>query len=64
MADMPTRDTTGNCEGKCTDQVTKMEKDNQDKINQQGLEGSTAHTPSVDHAKSRDRAPGDLGGHV
>jgi hypothetical protein len=41
-----------------------MEKDQQEKIDQEGLEGSTAETPSVEHAKSRDNAPGGLGGHV
>lgn len=64
MAEMPKRDTTGNCEGQCDDRVAKMEKDQQKKIDEQGMERSTAQTPSVDHAKSRDRAPGDLGGHV
>jgi hypothetical protein len=64
MTDMPTRDTTGKCVGDCNDQVSKMEKDNQDRINAEGMEGSTAQTPSVGHAKTRDRAPGDLGGHV
>jgi len=64
MEKMPTRDTTGNCVGECKDQVSKMEKDNQTEIDRKGMEGSTAETPSVDHAKGRNRAPGDLGGHV
>ena len=64
MAEMPKRDISGNCEGQCDDRVAKMEKDQQKKIDEQGMEGSTAQTPSVDHARSRDRAPGDLGGHV
>jgi len=64
MAEMPKRDTTGNCEGECKDQVTKMEKENQEKLNQAGMRGSTEETPTVEYAKQRDRAPGDLGGHV
>ena len=64
MAEMPKRDTTGNCEGECKDQVGEMEKENQDKMNKEGMEGSTAETPPVEHAKKRDNAPGDLGGHV
>jgi hypothetical protein len=41
-----------------------MEKEQQKKMDAEGMEGSTAETPSVDHAKSRDNAPGGLGGHV
>ena len=64
MAEMPKRDTTGNCEGECKDQVGQMEKENQDKMNKEGMEHSTSETPPVEHAKKRDNAPGDLGGHV
>ncbi len=64
MSDMPKRDTTGKCEGECKDQVTEMKEDHQKKIEREGMEGSTAETPSVEGAKSRDNAPGDLGGHV
>lgn len=64
MADMPKRDITGDCEGECKDRVSEMEKDQQKKMNKEGMERSTAETPSVDHAKNRDNAPGDLGGHV
>jgi len=64
MAEMPKRDTTGNCEGECKDQVGDMEKENQEKLDKAGMQGSTEETPSVEQAKKRDRAPGDLGGHV
>jgi hypothetical protein len=64
MAEMPKRDITGNCEGECDDRVAKMEKDQQKKLDEQGMAHSTSETPSVNYAKSRDNAPGDLGGHV
>ena len=64
MAEMPKRDTAGNCEGECKDRVAKMERENQEEMKKAGGAGSTAETPSVEHAKQRDRAPGDLGGHV
>jgi len=64
MADIPERDITGKCEGECRDRVSEMEKQQQKEINGKGMENSTAETPSVEHAKNRDNAPGDLGGHV
>jgi len=64
MTDMPKRDVTGECEGECNDRVAELEKEQQKKMDAEGFEHSTAETPTVDHAKSRDNAPGDLGGHV
>jgi hypothetical protein len=64
MTDMPKRDVTGECEGECKDQVSKLQKEQQEKLDAEGMEHSTAETPTVEHAKSRDNAPGDLGGHV
>ena len=64
MADIPKRDITGECEGECEDRVFKMEQDQQQKIDAQKMAHSTSETPSVEHAKHRDNAPGDLGGHV
>jgi hypothetical protein len=64
MAEMPKRDTTGKCEGECMDRVAKMEKDQQEKLNETGTDYSTAETPTVDHTNRRDNAPGNLGGHV
>jgi hypothetical protein len=64
MTDMPKRDTTGNCQGDCKDKVKEMEKDQQKKIDQEDIEGSTGETPSVDNAKNRNNAPGEMGGHV
>ena len=61
---MPQRDTTGNCQGECKDQVKEMEKDQQKKIDQEEIEGSTGETPSVEGAKKRNNAPGEMGGHV
>lgn len=64
MAEMPKRDTTGKCEGDCEDRVAKMEKDQQKELDKAGMDYSTAETPPVEHARKRDNAPGDLGGHV
>jgi hypothetical protein len=64
MANMPKRDIKGVCEGECEDLVGKMEKEQQKKIDKAAMQGSTAETPSVEHAESRDSAPGELGGHV
>ena len=64
MAEIPKRDITGACEGECQNRVSELEKEQQKKIDQQRMERSTAVTPSVERAKSRDNAPGDLGGHV
>lgn len=64
MTDMPKRDTTGKCEGECNDQVAELKKKQQKEIDKEGMEGSTAETPSVDDAKSRNNAPGEMGGHV
>lgn len=64
MTDMPKRDVTGKCEGECKDQVSELEKKQQAKIDAEGMKHSTAETPAVKHAKTRDNAPGDLGGHV
>jgi hypothetical protein len=64
MAEIPKRDITGKCEGECEDRVAKMEKEQQKQMDVEGMPGSTAETPSIDHAKNRDNAPGELGGHV
>jgi hypothetical protein len=64
MAEMPNRDVTGKCEGECEDRVAEMEKNQQKKIDEKGMERSTAETPSVDDAKNRKNPPGELGGHV
>lgn len=64
MTDMPKRDVTGKCEGECKDQVTELQKEQQKKLDAEEMEHSTAETPTMENAKSRDNAPGDLGGHV
>jgi hypothetical protein len=64
MTDMPKRDVTGDCEGECKDQVSELQKEQQEKLDAEGMEHSTAETPTMVHAKKRDNAPGDLGGYV
>lgn len=64
MSDIPKRDVTGECEGECKDQVSKLQKEQQEMLDAKGMRHSTAETPTMEHAKKRDNAPGDLGGHV
>jgi len=63
MAEIPSRDITGNCEGECRDRVREGEASRQKDINSkttESLEGS----PSVPWAYSRNAPPGAMGGHV
>nr|WP_321399089.1 hypothetical protein [uncultured Desulfobacter sp.] len=64
MANIPSRDITGKCEGECRDLVAELEKKQQEKINNAGVAFSTAETPSVAGAGNRNDAPGAMGGHV
>ena len=45
MTDMPKRDVTGECEGECNDRVAELEKEQQKKMDAEGMEHSTAETP-------------------
>jgi len=64
MSAIPNRDITGECEGECEDLVTIMEKEQQAKIDGLSMESSTAQTPAVEYANTRNNAPGELGGHA
>lgn len=62
MEKMPTRDTTGKCEGECRDRVMEGEKERQREIESQPYD-----TPSQDSppwTKRRNAPPGVLGGRV
>lgn len=63
MADIPTRDTTGECEGECKDRVLEGEKERQEKIAKSGVK-TTESFPDAPGAHSRNEPPGYLGGHV
>ena len=63
MTNMPSRDITGECVGECRDTVREGDERRQSEINASGVEYPEP-TRSVDHASSRNEAPGFLGGHV
>ncbi|MEH0018661.1 MAG: hypothetical protein V6Z89_03360 [Desulfobacter sp.] len=63
MANFPSRDITGKCEGECRNIVREADEKRQSKLNE--VEYSiTDSTPSLSYANSRNAAPGFLGGHV
>ena len=63
MEHMPSRDITGNCEGECKNIVREADEKRQLEM---GAEPYSNSGPSfsVPWAKSRNEAPGYLGGHV
>ena len=62
MSDIPKRDITGECEEECRDRVRELQEDQQEQLNKKEMKRSTEETSTVEHAKSRNRSPGDLGG--
>jgi hypothetical protein len=63
MADIPSRDITGHCEGECKDRVREGEADRQKKIAESKFKSPDSF-PNAPGAKSRNEQPGWLGGHV
>lgn len=62
MKKMPTRDTTGICEGECHDRVTEGEEERQREIASRPYSDPSPTSPSW--TKSRNDPPGVLGGRV
>jgi hypothetical protein len=62
MQKMPTRDTTGNCEGECRDRVREGETERQHSIASQSYNEPSPKSPSW--TKNRKDQPGTLGGRV
>ena len=62
MSQIPTRDTSGRCEGECRDLVREGNEKRQNKIKHEAY--TTGPTKRVASAKSRNEPPGFLGGHV
>ena len=62
MKHMPSRDTTGKCEGECRNLVRENEEIRQKELNAYAYSGGSS--PSVPWAKSRSEQPGFFGGHV
>ncbi len=62
MEKMPTRDTTGNCEGECRDRVMEGEEERQKEIASQPYDTPFPTSPSW--TKRRNDPPGVWGGRV
>lgn len=59
---MPSRDTTGDCEGECRDRVKEGEAERQQKIASEGYSEPSPESP--DWTKKRNDPPGSMGGRV
>ena len=64
MENMPTRDTTGKCEGESRDRVFEGEKERQVSINSSGKEYDTPAKSSPSWTLKRDDPPGAFGGRI
>jgi len=62
MKKMPTRDTTGNCEGECRDRVREGEEERQKGIKAEAYSEPSPDSPSW--TKKRKEQPGVYGGRV
>lgn len=62
MEKMPTRDTTGNCQGECRNRVREGEEERQAKIARQPYSSPNPNSP--EWTKNRNIQPGVLGGRV
>ena len=62
MADFPSRDLNGPCEGECRDLVSEADEKRQCEL--QSVAYSEGPSSSVSWASSRNAPPGFLGGHV
>ena len=59
---MPTRDTTGKCEGECRDRVREGEEERQHEITSEPYSEPDPKSPSW--TKRRNAPPGSMGGRV
>ena len=63
MTHMPSRDTSGKCEGECRDRVTESARERQENhIKRKHYSSPSPNSPS--HTKSRDEQPAVWGGRV
>ena len=62
MKKMPSRDTTGNCEGECRDLVREGEEKRQKEIKSKSYNSPSPKSPSW--TKKRKEQPGVMGGRV
>lgn len=63
MADMPKRDTSGECEGECRDRAKEGEEERQEEMKKTDVE-SPEDYPRAPGAGKRNEPPGSMGGHV
>jgi hypothetical protein len=64
MKEMPSRDTTGKCEGECRDRVIEGEEERQKKINQEAIKYDSPASKSPTWTSDRDAPPGSMGGRI
>ena len=64
MKNMPTRDTTGNCEGECRDRVFEGEQERQSDINSSGKKYDSPLENPPSWIYKRNDTPGGMGGRV
>lgn len=64
MANMPTRDITGKCEGECRDRVFEGEKERQSDIKSSGKRYDSPAETSPSWTSKRNDPPGGMGGRV
>lgn len=65
MEKMPSRDTTGKCEGECRDRVFESEKERQQAINSdKSMKYSSPAEKSPPWTSKRNDPPGSMGGRV
>jgi hypothetical protein len=60
---MPTRDTSGKCEGDCKDQVNEGRQARQKELEKEDVQSPDSY-PKAPGAGKRDNPPGEMGGHV
>ncbi len=64
MKKMPSRDTTGKCEGECRDRVFQGEIERQKTIDKETIKYSSPSSRSPSWTSSRNAPPGALGGRI
>jgi hypothetical protein len=64
MKRMPSRDTTGKCQGECRDRVFEGERERQAAINRSGKDYDTPAERSPSWTYKRDDPPGSMGGRI
>lgn len=64
MEKMPSRDTSGKCQGECRDRVFEGEKERQKEIDKTSASYSSPSEKSPSWTSNRNDPPGSMGGRV